>query len=110
MSANRIEIAQTSNAPVRGRNCNIVQHLFDVKFATTIRIGGAGRMVFAHREVLGFAVNRGTAAEDQRLDLRQLHGLQQTDGALDIVGEVVDRFFNGLANRFESRKMNDSIN
>jgi hypothetical protein len=66
-------------------------------------------VVFAYREVLGFTVNRGTAAEHQRLDLRQLHGLQQTDGALNIVGVVVDRLFNRLANRFLTSKMNDSI-
>lgn len=80
-----------------------------MQFATTIRVGGAGGMVFIQEEILGLAIHRGAAAEHESLVIHRLHRLQQTDGALHVVGVVLDRLLHRFARGLQLRKVNDGI-
>ncbi len=62
-------------------------------------------MVFIQGEILRLSVNRGAAAENERLDLSRLHCLHQADSALYVVSVIVDRLFNRLANRLQPCKV-----
>ena len=80
-----------------------------MKFAPPIRIHGAGGMLLIQGQALRLPIHDGAAAKDQRLQLLRLHGLQQTDGSLQVVGLIVHRVYNRLAYRLESSKMHHGI-
>lgn len=66
-------------------------------------------MVFVVGQVLGLAVDGGAGAKYECVDLRGLHGLEQADAALHVVGVVVDGFFCRFAYGFEASKVDDSL-
>ena len=80
-----------------------------MELAAAIRIGDTGGMVFIQRQVLRVTIDSGAGTENHGAYIAGVHGLQQADGALHVVGVVVDRLLDGLANSLEASKMHDGI-
>lgn len=80
-----------------------------MKLAAAIRVGGTGGVVFIQRQVLRITINGSTRAEDHGAHSTGVHGLQQADRALHVIGVVVDRLLDGLANSLEASKVHDGI-
>ena len=80
-----------------------------MQLGAPVRVGGAGGVCFVQRQVLRFAIHRSAGAEHQFVDAALLHGLQQADGALHIVGVIGNRLLNRLAYGLEAGKMDDGI-
>lgn len=80
-----------------------------MELAAAIGVGGSGGVVFIQRQVLRITINGSTGTEDHGAYIAGVHGLQQADGALHVVGVVVDRLLDGLANSLEASKMHDGI-
>ena len=66
--------------------------------------------VFPQGEGLGFAVNRGGAAEDKCAAIVTLHGGSEHAAAGQVYVPVPKRFSDGLTHRFEASEMDHSIN
>ena len=107
VGADRVEVAQAGNAPLRIRAGDVGEHLLDVQFGAAVGVRGGSRMCLVDRQVLRIAIDRGARAEYQRLYPGGLHRLQQADRALDIVRVILDRLCDGFADGLEPRKMYD---
>ena len=80
-----------------------------MELAAAIGVGDTGGVVFIQRQVLRITINGSTGAEDHGAHIAGIHGLQQADGALHVVGVVVDGLLDGLTNSLEASKVHDGI-
>ncbi|MNT09141.1 hypothetical protein D3C72_1439110 [compost metagenome] len=65
MRADRIEITQVGNAPVRIRCFQVAQDLLAHQLGLAIRVGGRQREILQDRHRMGIAINRGRGTEHQ---------------------------------------------
>src|SRR4030095_6136798 len=62
-----------------------------------------------YRQHLGFAINGRATAEDNRLNIRSLHVLEQCQGPSDVVEIIIQRLRNGFCHRLKSCKVDHGI-
>ena len=107
--AHRVEVAQAGQAPGRIGGRQIAQDFLDVQLAAAVGVDGARGVALVQGQGLRLAIDGGAAAEDQGAHAAGTHGLQQAERALDVVAEVVQRFFDGFAYGLQAGEVDDGV-
>ena len=108
--ADGVEVAQQDDVPAVIRLPQIGEDAFLIIFGSAVRVGGAARAaVFGEGQALGGAVHRGGGGEDDLFDAVRAHGLQQHQGAVDVVVVILERLDAALAHGLQPREMDDRI-
>ena len=109
MRADRIEVAQQHNRPIRIRFSHVGENAFIHVFRPTVRIGAAGGHGLIQRHVIGNAVHRRRRAENKALHAMFFHGLTHSQRTIQIVTVILQRFGDGLAYGLIRREVNHCI-
>ena len=86
-----------------------MQEFLDLQLGAPIGVDGRRGMLLVVGKVVRGAVDGGARTEHQPVHTGGLHGLQQVDGALHVVGVVVDGPLDRLADRLEAREVDDGL-
>ena len=106
MRADRVEVAQQRDAPLRLRFLQVGQDLLHHQLAFAVRaLRGAGREAFNVRDFGLIAVDGGGGAKDKVFDVRCAHGGNETQSTVDVVIVILKRFRNGFTDGFQTREV-----
>jgi len=72
------------------------EHALHGRLGLAIGVDGAYRRVLRYRDDIGFPVDGGAGAKDEAQDSMGDHGVEQGDGAADVVGEIAPGLAHGL--------------
>jgi len=109
MGPDRIEIAQPSDAPAGVCVAHVRQQLFNGRLRVPVGVHRLDRSVLVDRHLLGIAVQRGAAAEGDRVASVGCHGGQQLAAPRHVHIPIPQRLFNGFPNSLESGEVNHRI-
>ena len=111
MCADRVEVAQQRDAPLRLGFLQVGQDLLYHQLAFAIRaLRRTGREAFNVRNFWLIAVDGCGRAEDKVFNVGRTHGGDQTQGTVDVVVIVLKRFCHRFANRFQAREVDNGFN
>ena len=106
MGADRVEVAQQGDAPLRLRFLQIGQDLLHHQLAFAVRaLRRPGREAFNVRDFRLIAVDGGGGAKDEVFDVGRAHGGDETQGTVDVVVVILERLRNGFTDRFQTREV-----
>ena len=110
MRANRVEVAQQDDAPAVVRTVEVAEDLLDHQLGAAIGIGHAadGHILLERGDIV-HSVHGGGGAEDDLFTAVVAHGLEQGDGAADVVVEVLERLDDALAHGLEPGEVDDTV-
>ena len=109
MGTHRIEVAQAGDAPVGLARCQVGQHPLDRGFGVAIGVDGQHRCRFLDWNRFRKAVDRGAAAENQRVAAVAGHRPQQLGAAAHVHIPVEQRLMHRLGYSLEAGEMDHSI-
>ena len=110
MRANRVEVAQQGNAPVRLGFLQIGEDLFHHQLAFAVRaLWCAGREAFNVWNFGLIAINGGGGAKNKVFDVSGAHGANQAQSAVDIVVVIFQRFLYRFADGFQPGEVDHGV-
>ena len=111
MRADRVEVAQQRDAPVRLRFLQVSEDLLDHQLAFTVRaLRSPGREAFDIRDFWLVAVHGGGGAENKVFHARGAHGGNEFQCAGHVVVVVFQRLGDGFADGFQAGEMDHRFN
>ena len=111
MRADRIEVAQQRNAPVRLRFLQVGQDLLNHQLAFTVRaLRRTGREAFDVRDFGLVAVDGRGGAENKVFHARGAHGGNEFQCAGYVVVVVLERLSDGFSDGFQAGEMDHRFN
>ena len=110
VGADRVEVAQDDDGPGVVGDVHVAQDLLLEELGRAVRVRGAADLaLLSQRQLLGRAIDGGGRREDDLLDVVGAHGLEQHDGAVEVVVVVFDRLGDRLADGLERGEMNHPV-
>ena len=104
----RIEVAQ--RRPLQSvRRAVPVQHLFDEQLGLAVRVHGPLWVIFGDWHHIGNAIGGTGRGEHDAPHVRLMHGIQQIQGAGDVIAEILARIRHRLAHIGEGGEVDHGV-
>src|SRR5574343_98653 len=107
--AHRVEVAQDRHLPARVGRLQVAQDVLAHQLGAAIGVGDLQLARFGDRHGVGITIDGGRGAEDDAAHVGAVHGLQQGQGAADVVVEVAYRLGHRFAHGLEAGKVDHAI-
>ena len=110
VGAHGVEVAQQHRGEVRVGRGVVRQDALDHNLGPAVGVrADADTLVLRQRQALRRTVDRGRGAEDEIPDAVSLHGLQQRQGAVQVVAVVAQRLAHRLAHGLQPGEVDDGV-
>ena len=105
-----VEVAEKDDVPLGVCRVEVGEDLLDHPLGPAIGVGcGLLGALLGERELVGVAVDRGGAGEDDVLATVVAHHVDEREGVAQVVGVVLDGLAHGLANCLEAGEVDHAV-
>ena len=111
MCTDGVEVTQQSNVQLRVCLAAVGQDALGKHLGSAIRVGGCtNREILADGHAGGVAVNRCGGGEDDVMAIVTAHNIQDVQGAVQVVGVILDGLGNAFAHGLVGGKLDHTVN